>query len=199
VTFLWLLASNLVPLFGVLFFGWSLFALILAYWLENLVIGYYNWKKLRQFPEEAIFRGGRGFLKTRADFFAAHYGGFCFIHGMFVLPLLATGVLGDTGGLGLLGFVGVLLSAYAFYKRHGVAFEEEFLAKAQYRTLDPSRLMLAPYPRVVIMHLTLLGGAAVAAMFGSPLGALVILVGLKLGLELLAHRRERRKTRFSMP
>ena len=33
------IALNLIPVIGVLFWGWSAFALIFLYWLENLVVG----------------------------------------------------------------------------------------------------------------------------------------------------------------
>ena len=34
--------SNLIPLWGVLFRGWDVFAIMLLFWLENLVIGVFN-------------------------------------------------------------------------------------------------------------------------------------------------------------
>ena len=33
------LALNLVPIAGVAFWGWSAFALIFLYWLENVIVG----------------------------------------------------------------------------------------------------------------------------------------------------------------
>ncbi|MES1203719.1 MAG: DUF6498-containing protein, partial [Pseudomonadota bacterium] len=33
---------NAIPVFGVLFGGWSAFALMLLYWLENVIIGVFN-------------------------------------------------------------------------------------------------------------------------------------------------------------
>lgn len=37
-----LIFANTVPLIGVLFFEWSLFAIIFLYWMENIVIGFFN-------------------------------------------------------------------------------------------------------------------------------------------------------------
>src|SRR5438128_1777645 len=34
-----LIAANLVPLAGVLFFGWSVFATLLLFWVENVIVG----------------------------------------------------------------------------------------------------------------------------------------------------------------
>jgi hypothetical protein len=41
ITALFLIAVNLIPLFGVLF-GWSLFSIMFLYWIENGVIGFFN-------------------------------------------------------------------------------------------------------------------------------------------------------------
>ena len=36
----------MVPLWGVLFFNWDAFYIVLLYWAENLVIGFYNILKM---------------------------------------------------------------------------------------------------------------------------------------------------------
>jgi hypothetical protein len=37
-----LLVANLIPLVGVLFFGWSLLTILVLYWLENGIVGLWN-------------------------------------------------------------------------------------------------------------------------------------------------------------
>jgi hypothetical protein len=37
-----LILANLLPLMGVLFFDWSLFAVMYLYWFENVIIGLFN-------------------------------------------------------------------------------------------------------------------------------------------------------------
>ena len=37
-----LLAANAVPLVGVLFFGWSLWTILVLYWIENGIVGFWN-------------------------------------------------------------------------------------------------------------------------------------------------------------
>jgi uncharacterized protein DUF6498 len=46
ITVLFLIAVNLIPLFGVLFFGWSLFSIKFLYWIENGIIGFFNIPKI---------------------------------------------------------------------------------------------------------------------------------------------------------
>ena len=37
-----LVAANLIPLVGVLFFGWSLWTILVLYWVENGIVGFWN-------------------------------------------------------------------------------------------------------------------------------------------------------------
>lgn len=41
-----LLVANLIPLIGVLFFGWSLLTILVLYWLENGIVGLWNVPKI---------------------------------------------------------------------------------------------------------------------------------------------------------
>jgi Family of unknown function (DUF6498) len=41
-----LLVANAIPLVGVLFFGWSLITILVIYWLENGIVGFWNVPKI---------------------------------------------------------------------------------------------------------------------------------------------------------
>ena len=41
-----LLLANLIPLVGVVFFGWSLLTILVLYWLENGIVGFWNVPKI---------------------------------------------------------------------------------------------------------------------------------------------------------
>ena len=41
-----LLVANLIPLVGVVFFGWSLLTILVLYWIENGIIGFWNVPKI---------------------------------------------------------------------------------------------------------------------------------------------------------
>ena len=45
-----LVASNLLPLGGVLLAGWGTFPILLLFSLENIVIGFYNVLRMRKSP-----------------------------------------------------------------------------------------------------------------------------------------------------
>ena len=47
-----LVAANAIPLYGVAFAGWDAFSIVLLYWAENLIIGFYNVLKMAIFRTE---------------------------------------------------------------------------------------------------------------------------------------------------
>ncbi len=197
-----LVASNLLPLVGVFYWGWDVGALVVLYWSENLILGFYTLvRMLRVSPVGGLFSGA---------FFLVHYGGFCAVHGMFVLSL-AVGEdafvhpQGDAWPLFLV-FVQLLVAVVeqvlamappewllafaALFVSHGISLLVNFFVRGERQGLTVGALMTAPYKRIVILHVAILfGGFAVMAM-GSPLALLLLLVVLKLGLDIWLHRRE---------
>ena len=41
-----LILANSLPLLGILFFSWDVFSLLFLYWLETIVIGFFNVLKI---------------------------------------------------------------------------------------------------------------------------------------------------------
>ena len=96
VPLLALLVANAVPLFGVLFLKWDAFYVVLLYWAENLVIGFYNVLKMAfvkaSHPAEHL---GKLFM---IPFFMVHYGGFTAVHGFFILAIFSKDQQGSPMG-----------------------------------------------------------------------------------------------------
>ena len=81
-----LIAANIVPIFGVIFLGWDALSIVLLYWSESIVIGFYNvlkiaFAKMSNPPKE------RTKLST-IFFFIIHYSGFMTVHGFFIETLV---------------------------------------------------------------------------------------------------------------
>ncbi len=197
-----LVAANLLPLAGVAVLGWRLGDVMVLYWLENGVIGAYTWLRIlsaggADSAVEAVVDGlGKLFVLA---FFTVHYGLFWTVHGVFVLELFAEGRaalrgvptpidlgswLPAAGGFGW-ALVGLVLS-------HGVSFVANWLGRGEYRGADARTVMMQPYGRVVVLHLVILLGGFLALALGQPLAALVLLVALKTGTDLVAHLAEHR-------
>ena len=71
-----LVAANLVPLAGALFLGWDLAAIMLLYWAESAIIGFFNLCKML-----VIGGWGAAFIGV---FFIVHFGGFLAGHFIFI-------------------------------------------------------------------------------------------------------------------
>ena len=196
-----LVVVNLIPLIGVLLWGWDVGSLVVLYWSENLILGAYTIVKML-----AVSPVG-GFFSSL--FFLVHYGGFCAVHGIFVLALATdtepTFLQGDPWPLWLV-FVQLLISVItqvlamapaewliafaALAISHGLSLTFNYFMNGEYRNQTVKALMGAPYKRIVVLHVAIILGAFGVAALGSPLPLLVLLVGLKLGLDLVLHNRE---------
>ena len=198
-----LILVNLLPLAGVVLLDWDVAALMVLYWSENLVLGFYTLlKMLVVSPFGALGMG---------TFFAIHYGGFCAVHGLFIATMLLDEGIdpmpGDPWPLFLV-FPQLLLNVVrqvlahappewllafaALYVSHGVSFLGNFLWGRERDELSLKQLMSAPYGRIMILHVAiLLGGFAVMAL-GQPVAMLAVLVLLKLALDVALHLREHR-------
>lgn len=188
-----LVAANLVPLYGVLALGWKVAPILVFYWVENLVIGLFNLLKMARaqgavgdshmtLNGKPVTRDSR---KALMFFFALHYGGFTLGHGVFVMVMFSPGMRNLPAEMGLALLVLSLSHCYSYWRN--------FIGRGEYLNVSFARLFWQPYVRVIVMHLTIIGGGALAASLGSPLGALLVLVGLKTLIDLIAHWLERKK------
>jgi hypothetical protein len=205
-----LVAANLIPFWGVLFWGWETFHVVLLYWSENIVVGFYNILKMAfakvNKPAEHL---GKLFM---IPFFTVHYGGFCAIHGFCVLMFFSRGNVDFMDNISwpcffvfLQMLLNVIKQAYsvmptamryamgALFLSHGVSFVYNYLIKGEYAKVTPDKLMGSPYARVVVMHVAIIFGAFLTMAMGSPVGILIILVALKTSLDVIFHMRQHKK------
>lgn len=199
-----LIAANAIPLIGVLVLGWSVWNILVIYWLENGIVGAFNVLKMAR-AEGTAAGPGPTFLVTGQPatsmsklglipFFVMHYGIFWFVHGIFVLTLPAFLSLSPgSGGPGMSLEAGpVILAALALAVSHGLSYWWNFLRGGEYQRATPTSLMFAPYRRLIALHLTIIFGAMAVMFTGAPVTAVAILVGIKtlldLGLHLAEHR-----------
>jgi hypothetical protein len=129
-------------------------------------------------------------------FFAGHFGGFMaihflFIHQMFVRGLHARGA--EPGAVEALTqlFTPLWPALLALFVSHGISFTLNFLGRREYQRTTVSKLMAAPYGRIVMMQFTLIFGGWVVMLLNNPLPALVLLIVLKVAADLRAHYGER--------
>ena len=183
-----LVAANLAPLLGVLLLGWRFDEVIVLFWAESAVVGFYTLLKM------AVV--GRWLATLAGAFFVAHFGAFMAIHFLFIYEMFVRGPRArgpEPGAFEALAgiFTPLWPALLALVLSHGVSFATNFLGRREYRGATISGLMAAPYRRVMLMQFTLiLGGWAVIAL-ENPMPALILLILLKVAADLYAHRRER--------
>lgn len=206
-----LILANMVPVLGVLFGRWTVSDVMIIYWLENVVVGFFNVLRM------VFAQGGLApdinkaigaltpqprLLQNMAKlffipFFIFHYGMFTMVHGVFVVVLFRSGGPFSAnpstfnGGpfatiFGGLGQTPLFWPIFALVLSHGISFWFNYIKDGEYLTANLPTLMGRPYGRIVVLHMTIiLGGFAVMAFHGAW-GALLLLTVLKIVTDLKA-------------
>jgi len=191
-----LLVANLVPLYGVLTLDWSVGSVILLFWLENLIIGLLNLLRIVSASPECIRSGEK---ISNGMFFTLHYGIFCFVHGLFLIQFFGD-QQSSVAGSELPGTVlRIVTEEQLLWPLAGIALSHFFsyylnyIGNGEYRHTSAKKLMGQPYKRIMVMHATIIfGGLAIQAL-GQPVAALLLLLGIKIAIDLVAHWQEHRE------
>lgn len=189
-----LVAANLMPVYGVLFLHWTVFPLVLFFWMENVVVGVFNvLRMIAAGPADPFKWLGKLFF---VPFFTFHYGMFTFVHGIFVVGIFG-GAAGRSGAMPrpdalweLVRHNQLHFALLALVLSHGVSFFANYLGRGEYRTASLAELMGAPYGRVVVLHIALLFGGFVVMATKSAVPGLILLIAMKVALDVRAHLRE---------
>jgi uncharacterized membrane protein len=205
-----LVASNAIPIVGVLFLGWEVQTLLVLYWIESGVVGLINVLKMARAegpaePSQVRFTNvpavpsgcARAFL---IPFFLFHYGLFWVVHGVFVflLPVFArvgSALPGRDGTIqpgSSLTAEGLLFAAIALFVSHLVSYYLNFIRGGEYQRVSIRSQMAQPYGRVFVLHLTIIFGGSLIFALGQPIALLLLLVVLKTALDLVLHLRSHR-------
>ena len=179
---------NLIPIVGVLFWGWSAFALIFLYWLENVVIGA---RTLASMAANAVLAGGLNAVGALffGAFFSFHYGLFCFVHGTFVVSLFGGGFAGDDmfdlmkTAQDLFASEPNLLIGFASIVLWQVVQFVLFVARGEAKATNPLALMAAPYPRIIVLHLAIIFGGFLLMALNQPVAGILVLALVKMGFD----------------
>ena len=202
-----LIAANLIPLAGAIFFRWDAFSILVLYWLESAVVGFYNVFKMQRAsvpPTEAETGELRGYLsgntsaagltgKALTRFFILHYGGFMLGHAIFLAAFIFGFSFSKWYMLPELTpefFLTVFISLAALFASHGYSYKANFIGKQEFTRISPERQMTQPYRRIVVMHLAIVFGAIFLFMLRSPLALLITMIIAKILLDIYYHLKE---------
>jgi hypothetical protein len=186
--------ANLIPIYGVLSLNWEVFPLLFLFWMENLIIGFINAIKMVMV---APGDGATWIMKLFfVPFFCFHYGIFTLVHGVFVFGFFGGGFTENapfpTPDLVIKAIAeyDVIWAFLALLASHIVSFAVNYIGHGEYKTGKLQNLMQQPYGRVIVLHMTILGGGFLMAMLGSPSIGLILLMVLKIILDIRSHIKE---------
>jgi hypothetical protein len=188
------LGLNALPLWGVLAGEWSIGALMVLFWLENVFAGFATAARMAALPGPTVLQGMKF---VAVPFFAVHYGGFALVHALFVfaqfVPEGAT-VWAEPGFWPAVAIAAAVQGWQAWQAHRATVPAPVSEAARQAGHRDPRiareqamplmRLMLEPYLRVGILHVVIVIGAVVSLLLGTPLASLVLLILLKAAYEI---------------
>ena len=187
-----LILVNLLPVYGVIFLNWNPFDVILLYWTENIVIGMFNFFRMlfAQGKSASLMVSSNlgvgmpgGFLMNLGlgIFFLFHYGMFTLVHGVFVgvlvFPKTTFFLNGDFSGIGIF--------MLALTISHGFSFLYNYIWKKEYLERNVQQQMMAPYGRIIVIHMTIILGGFVSMFL--PSYTIIVFVIIKIIVDLGAH------------
>lgn len=180
-----LILANGVPIVGAVLWGWDLGIVLVLYWAESAVVGFFNLCKIVVIAKWfALFAG---------IFFISHFGAFMAVHFLFLYGIFVEGFSSDSGGdlAGVAAMFGRLWPAIAgLFISHGLSFYLNFMGRGEYRGRTVKTQMTEPYSRILFMHLVLILGGGAALVLGDTLPVLMVIIAAKIAVDLRAHLRQ---------
>jgi len=187
-----LLGSNLITIFLALTQQWNLVSLMLLFWIQSSIIGFFTVLKmlsLKSFSTKGFSSNGvqvpeKDSAKIgTAVFFSLHYGFFHFVYLLFLLVFM-------WGSYATVSkdFTWILVAGIIFFFNHLFSFVYN---KKDLENQKPNlgQMMFTPYARIIPMHLTIIFGGIFFfdGSGGSNPGVLLLFLGLKTAGDLLMH------------
>lgn len=186
-----LILTNLLPIYGVLFWEWRVFPILLLFWMENIIIGVSNVFKMLFSTADNTKRWQA--KASMIPFFCVHYGLFTLVHGIFVFVVFGGFIEQDDTGRTFSDISSILvdqqlwLAVLALVISHTISFIVNYIGKGEYKWSTLSQLMGQPYSRVVVLHLTIIFGGFLVTLFGSPVVGLILLIAFKTYIDIKTH------------
>ena len=211
------LIANLIPLYGVLYWGWDTFQLLMLYWMETVIIAFWTIRRIAHLPDNQL-----GTIKvngktkaathnTLCGFFTLHAGLFIFVHLVFLWVLFSGEWLKKVHGFGSFMnelfvangiWIALLFMFVASWISYVVRTPPAYPRKMERGLYPKKKVAPAPeaegnsvgaivgglYVRIVIMQIAIIAGAIFAQSYGS-IAPLLIVIGFKTLADMAASIR----------
>ena len=182
-----LIAANLLPIPGVLIMNWNLSDVMVLYWAESAVIGFWSVVKLAIIEKWTALFSAPLVIAGFGAFMSMH---FSFIYYFFVRGIDAAGPEPFVWDALLDLFIPLRPALASLFISHGVSFFTNYLGRREYLEMDRKRQMSDLYKHIFVMHLTVIIGGFATMLLRAPEAALLLLIAMKTAVDLRAHRRQ---------
>ncbi|RZK58653.1 MAG: hypothetical protein EOO91_07675 [Pedobacter sp.] len=197
--FIWL--NAILMLAGIFVFDWNPEVVIVAYFLETIIIGVihickllivilYGDKHLIDPSEQNIFSGF-----TVIPFFILHYFFFIFVQSIFIFEMLGDLIPKENGSFNVFGNYAYLLSQHdVFMAFLTLAFSnvamtfKNFILPGEFRRTTTSKLYFQPYVRIFIQQFVAIFAWFFMFFASSAMAAALMIIGFRLIVDLFLNK-----------
>ncbi len=214
-----LVVANLLPIPLAILYGWEVAGVVMLYWWENLIVGFYGILRIAMAGGNPFAVSGTHPLNRSKlaviPFFCIHYFFFCFVHGFMLMSILSmNSAAGQAPRLGvnpgsnwpgplalipeMAGFfrsawlampAAALISVLLLFVSHGISFARNYIGRGEFLRAVAPLEMFRPYGRIVLLHVCIIFGGFVTVLLGSPLGLVVLFMIGKTVIDAAIHSR----------
>jgi len=199
-----LVLANIIPIYGVLFWKWSVGEIIYLYWLETVIIGLIIVFKIIiaqgiSYRNSSIVTFVDNFGKSHSKvgtltlvilLFITQYGTCVYIYHFFITNFLFK--TEETQ------YASVLLIALPIFFSHTVSFFLNYVRGKEYEKVSRGDVFSQPYNRIFVMHITIIFSVVLLLLleFQSNIILLLIFILIKTLADIHFHGKEHNSIRI---
>jgi Family of unknown function (DUF6498) len=175
----------------------------ILFWLENVVVWAFTFVRILTATGSDTSTGAAAVLPRvgYALFFSFHFGTFTVVHGAFVFIIAGMFLAqedavdgfgpGGSGTPDVFSGAAFLWALVAMFLVQLFALVVYWFARGERHGVTLQRVMFAPYPRMLILHVVIIAAFPLSFVFPRAALPVLLLVGLRTALDLLFFLRSR--------
>ncbi|HQJ57471.1 MAG TPA: DUF6498-containing protein [Candidatus Pacearchaeota archaeon] len=191
---IFLIVANLAPILGIFFFDWSLFSVLIAYWVETGVVFLYALAKRIYTVRNSKRKEDRSEALASIFTAVAAYGSFIIIHFALILDLAYPGINNTLSGVFKEYINEIGLMIVVFFISHGQSFYINFIKNRESEKIEVKELLFDDIKNVLnrflLMQLIVLAGFYLLEFTNGSIYLYAIFIFAKIVVDLNAHRRK---------
>jgi hypothetical protein len=207
-SYLFLIAANCVPIIGVLYFDWSLFSILIGYWVETAVIGIFTLIKMVYLAKISVSQQRMVMLIMQTFAVFSSCIGFMAAHLFFIMAIFSI-VPGGDGWTGLSLFYNstqeMFVMLITLFISHGYSFYHYFIKGGEAAQIEKSmgvsdvigsktahRILKTLMLRIATTHVVLIVGIFILVLTKSTIVFSIVFILVKIVVDLKFHRKKHR-------